>query len=119
MGIVRAKYLTDANQVRSTQIWYRTFAVFILFMYGKLYMKRQNWLISGHFCQEELFLYVNAWKQEWTLTFLYVQCVEASMDINMTGMKQHVEPVQGAVAHNMDHCNNSTIALDGVIHQVW
>ncbi len=41
------------------------------------------------------------------------------MDINMTGMKQHVEPVQGAVAHNMDHCNNSTIALDGVIHQVW
>jgi hypothetical protein len=47
------------------------------------------------------------------------QCMEASMDINMTGLKQHVEPVQGAVAHNMDHCNNSTIALDGVIHQVW
>lgn len=45
--------------------------------------------------------------------------MEASMDINMTGMKQHVEPVQGAVAHNIDHCDNSTIALDGVIHQVW
>jgi hypothetical protein len=43
--------------------------------------------------------------------------MEARMDITMTSMKQHVELVQGAVAHNMDHCNNSTIARDG-IHQV-
>jgi hypothetical protein len=32
-------------------------------------------------------------------------------------MKKSVEAVQGALAHNMGHCGNSTIALDDLIHQ--
>jgi hypothetical protein len=32
-------------------------------------------------------------------------------------MKKNVEAVQGALACDMGHCDNSTIALDGLIHQ--